>query len=132
MFVTQRVRNSAAEAVDRFVGFCPGMPKKSRVWSSAMMIMITPRTTSTGSRRVRFAGGVSLMRGTAARRLGPGSVSPRRHSTKHPGDCGDGVPVPRRRRQLEHAFDHAEVADDFRIPAVDAEHEPVVPRNHLE
>ncbi len=29
--VIQRVRNNAAEALREIVGFCPGMPKKSRV-----------------------------------------------------------------------------------------------------
>src|SRR3954464_3575756 len=37
------------------------MPKKSRVWSSAMRIMITPRTASIESRRARDVVGVWLM-----------------------------------------------------------------------
>ena len=51
MCVIQRVKKSATEVVAMLVGFAPKVPKKSRVWSSAMMIMTMPRSTSIDSTR---------------------------------------------------------------------------------
>src|SRR6516162_1693788 len=51
--VTQRVRNSAGSAMSRGLG--PPAAKKSRVWSSAISSMTSPRSRSTLSRRARSA-----------------------------------------------------------------------------
>jgi hypothetical protein len=51
--VTQRVRNSAGSAMSRGLG--PLAAKKSRVWSSAISTMTSPRKRSMLSRRTRPA-----------------------------------------------------------------------------
>src|SRR3982074_3177382 len=53
--VTQRVMNNVGVVVARLVGDDDIAARwmKSRTWSSAMMIMIRPRTASIESRRVR-------------------------------------------------------------------------------
>src|SRR3954471_10453911 len=51
--VTQRVRNSAGSVTSRT--FSPPAPKKSRVWSRAIKIMIAPRNRSIESMRGRTA-----------------------------------------------------------------------------
>ena len=47
---------------------------------------------------------------------------------QHPGDGGDGVPVARGGRRPEDPVERAEIADDLHVAPVDAEDEPVVPR----
>src|SRR5215468_3130294 len=49
--VTHRVRNKAVSAKSR--GLTPPAPKKSRVWSSAISTMTSPRNRSMLSRRLR-------------------------------------------------------------------------------
>ena len=48
--------------------------------------------------------------------------------TQDLGDCGHGIPVARRDRHPEEPVEHAEVADGFHVAPVQAEDEPVVPR----
>src|SRR3954447_17087998 len=54
--VIQRVKKSAGQEAVGSVGLTVALEKKSRVWSSAMMIMSMPRTRSTvAMRRLRVA-----------------------------------------------------------------------------
>src|SRR5690349_14592057 len=74
-WVIQRVKKSGIVVVAGSVGLMPEVPKKSRVWSSAIRIMITPRTMSTDSRRARFeatgatgSASVAIWRGSLAKK----------------------------------------------------------------